>query len=79
MRAPTTAVICTTCGRELRGTECPEGFRIRHHLDTATERRCRGAFRLDHQPVIVFHHEALAHRVDAVTQRFVEIVRDRVG
>jgi hypothetical protein len=66
------------CDKELAGSETPEGFRVRRHRDSMTGRSCRGVSRLDHQPVIVFRHEALAHRVDQVTQRFVEIVRDRV-
>jgi hypothetical protein len=85
MRAPTTPVICIMCNKELAGSETPEGFRVRRHRDTATGQHCRGVSRLDHQPVVVFRYEALAgrpealaDRVDAVTQRFIEIVRDRV-
>lgn len=59
MRAPTTPVICTTCGRELRGTECADGFRIRRHRDTLTGGHCPGAFRVDHQPSVVLHRDTL--------------------
>lgn len=57
MRAPTTPVICSTCGKELPGTECAEGFRVRRHLNSITESFCPGAHTVAHQPVVVFRRE----------------------
>lgn len=57
-RTPTTPVICSTCGRELRGSECADGFRVRRHQDSVSEKGCQGAYRVDHQPVVVRRWEA---------------------
>lgn len=61
MRAPTTLVICSGgCGKELRGTECADGFRVRRHKDRATGKFCDGANARAHQPVVVFRRDTLA-------------------
>lgn len=74
-KAPTTPVLCTSCGRELRGSECADGFRIRRHRDTPSGRHCLGAFRVDHQPVVVFRRDCLDVIVKRVAARAKETIR----
>lgn len=61
MSKPTTKVLCSVCGKTLRGTETPVGFSVvAHTLPRATDEahkpawalpKCSGANRLDHRPI----------------------------
>lgn len=57
MSKPTTRVTCSVCGKQLRGTLTPHGYRVvAHALGTSKDKpawalpRCPGARREDHQP-----------------------------
>lgn len=56
---PTVPVICSGCEKELKGSECSDGFRVRAHRHPLSGKVCPGSLRTDHQPVVVFRRDTL--------------------